>query len=288
MFDKQNGDQFIELLFLQRRSYNEAGNWNRSLWVIAILSAFIGSNSVLNLSDSMRVIFTSILILLAWVAHNQLKKKIMIGAYTKELFDRSLYGQTIKCRNWEIKPDEIRETAYNLRLKHSKDFNVALVNSGEDIPRGLKDWYTRSTKENHNETIFECQRENIWWDKKIATNYKIVVWLLGLVVIVGFLLANYNKSLLDVGLSIFANVALVLKLIDDCLIQKKFSNHHIKIEELIENINEKSKLSKNDLEKMQERILIRRNMRYLPFDFLHKINRFKLHKLWKRNVTNRN
>ena len=288
MFDKQNENQFIELLFLQRRSYNSAGNWNSSLWGIAILSAVIGSNSIFNLSDSLRAVTTSTMILFVWIAHNQLKKKIMIGAYTKELFDRSLYGQTIKYSNWEVKPDEIREMAHRLRLKHSKDFNVALANSGEDKPRGLKDWYTRTTKENRNESIFECQRENIWWDKKIATNYKIVIGLLALIVIAGFLLTNYNKSLLDVGLSIFANVALVLKLIDDWLIQKRFNNHHIKIEEFIENINEKAKPSKEDLEKMQERILMRRKMRYFPFDFLHKINRFKLHKLWRKTVTHRN
>lgn len=288
MFDKQNEDQFIEFLFLQRRSYNAAGNWNRSLWGIAIFSAVIGSNSIFNLSDSLRVLISSTMILFAWIAHNQIKKKIMIGAYTKELFDRSLYAQTIKCNNWEVKPDEIREMAHRLRLKHSKIYNVAFANSGEDKPRGLRDWYARSTKENRNESIFECQMENIWWDKKIATNYKIVVGLLALIVIVGFLLTNYNKSLLDVGLSIFANVALVLKLIDDWLIQKEFSNHHIKIEELIENISEKAKPSIKDLEKMQERILIRRKMRYLPFDFLHKINRFKLHRLWRKTVTYRN
>lgn len=287
MFDKQNEDQFIELLFLQRRSYNEAGNWNRSLWGIAILSAVIGSNSMFNLSDTLRLFVTSIMVLFAWIAHNQLKKKIMLGAYTKELFDQSLYGQTIKSSNWEVKPDEIREMAHRLRLKHSKDFNVSFANSGEDKPRGLRDWYTSSTKENRNESIFECQRENIWWDKKIATNYKVVIGLLALIVTVGFLLTNYNKSLLDVGLSIFANVSLVLKLIDDWLIQMKFSNHHIKIEELIEHISEKTKPSVKDLEKMQERILIRRKMRYLPFDFLHKMNRFKLHKLWRKAVTHR-
>lgn len=288
MFDKQNENQFIELLFLQRRSYYAAENWNRALWGITILSAVIASVSIFNISDSLKVLVSSIMILFAWIAHNQLKKKIMIGAYAKELFDRSLYAQTIKCSNWEVKPDEIREIAHCTRLKHSKEYNVAFANSGEDKPRGLKDWYTSSTNENRNESIFECQKENIWWDKKLSTNYKNVVGLLALIGIVGFLIINYNKSLLEVALSLFANIALVLKLIDDWLIQKKFSNHHIKMEELIDNINEKAKPSVKDLEKMQERILIRRKMRYLPFDFLHKISRFKLHKLWRKSVTHRN
>lgn len=82
MFEKQNEEQFIELLFLQRKHYTSAGNWNRVLWIIAIVTAVIGNYTIANLSISLRVFITSVMSLIAWLAYSKLKKNIKIGTYT--------------------------------------------------------------------------------------------------------------------------------------------------------------------------------------------------------------
>jgi len=282
MFEKQNEEQFIELLFLQRQKYTSAGNWNRALWILAILTAVIGNSTKANLSEGLRVFIIAVMSLIALFAYSKLKKNIIIGAYTKELFDRSLFDLPVKSRNWKIKPNEIKEMAYKLKLKHSEKFQLASINSGEDKSRGLKDWYTKNSFSNKNKSIFTCQSENIWWDKNISVKYKIVLSVMAVIALLGLFLTNINKSLLEITISLFSNITLVIKLIDDLVIQQKFNDHHKKVEVLLENIREKTKPNKQDIEKIQEQLLLRRSMSYLPFDFLHKINRFNFHKLWRR------
>ena len=288
MFEKQNEEQFIELLFLQRRHYTFAGNWNRALWFVTVLTAVVGNNTIVNLNTNIQIFITALMSLAAWIIYVKLNKNVKLGAYTKELFDRTLFDLPLDSLSWEIKPDEIRDMAYQLRLKYPAKFNIACKNSGEDKPRGLKDWYTRISTSNHNKSIFSCQNENIWWDKKISEKYRIVLSAMAIFVLTGLLFTYYNKSLLDLIIVLFENTALVLNFIDDFLIHIKFHDHHIKMDTLIENIRKKSKPSKNDIENIQKQIFIRRSMRYLPFDFLHKINRFKFHILWKRPKTYEN
>lgn len=288
MFEKQNEEEFIELLFLQRKNYTRAGNLNRALWVIALATAFLGSNSILVLNKTLQIYFIAGMSIAAWIVFMLLSRSIKIGAYTKELFDRLLFGLPLNSTTWEIKPDEIRVSAYKLKRKEYDKFNIACNNTGSDKPRGLKDWYTEIPSSNHNQTILNCQNENIWWDKQISDKFKIVLLVFSFVVFLSLCIINYNRSLLEIVILMLSNIALVLKLIDDLIVHKKFNDHQIKMKTALEFIRKKPKPSKQDVESVQEQILLRRQMRYLPFDFLHKFNRNALHRIWINRNVNKN
>lgn len=285
VFEKQNEEEFIELLFLQRNHYALAGNLNRALWVMALAITILGSNSIIVLNKTVQIWFIAGLYIVAWIVFLLLNRSIKIGAYAKEFFDRSLFGLPLNSSSWEIKSDEIREFAYKLKQKKHQKFIVAYNNRGTDEPRGLRDWYTEIPSSNHNQTILNCQNENIWWDKHISDKFRIVLLAVALVVFLSLCIINYNRSLLEIVISILSNIALVLKLMDDLIVHKKFNDHQIKMKTALEFIRKKPKPSKQDIESVQEQILLRRQMRYLPFDFLHKLNRKELHRVWiNRNV----
>lgn len=287
MFEKQNKEEFIELLFLQRKNYTRAGNLNRALWVIALTTAFLGSNSIFVLNKTWQICFIAGMSIAAWIVFMLLSRSIKMGAYTKELFDRLLFGLPVNSTTWEIKPDEIRVIAYKLKQKEYEKFDIACNNTGSDKPRGLKDWYTEIPSSNHNQAILNCQNENIWWDKQISDKFRIVLLAFSMVVFLSLCIFNYNKSLLELAISMFSNITLVLKLIDDLIVNKKFNDHQIKMNTTLEIIRKKTKPSKHDVESVQEQILLRRQMRYLPFDFLHKLNRIELHRLWINSNVNK-
>ena len=288
MFEKQNEERFIELLFLQRKHYTLAGNLNRALWVMALATTILGNNSIIVLANTLKMYLITGMSILAWIVFKLLNRSIEIGAYTKELFDRLLFELPINSSNWKMKPDEIRVSACKFKRKKHEKFIIACTNTGTDEPRGLKDWYTEIQSSNHNQAILNCQNENIWWDKQISDKFWSVLLAIAVVVFLSFCIFNRNKSLFELVIPIFSNITLVLKLIDDLIVHKRFNDHQIKMNTTLECLRKKAKASKQDVESLQELILLRRQMRYLPFDFLHKINRNTLHRLWIERNTSRN
>lgn len=282
IFERQNEESLMKLQFSQRRHYDAAGRWNRSLWVIAILLALIGNNVLFEFQESgIQLVLVASLTIAAFFINSYVNKLISIGSNTKELFDRMLFGLDIYRVNWDIDITEIKEIAERLKDKHQEKFRVALMNTGQDKPKGLRNWYTSSIESTQNKTIFGCQKENIWWDKKLTDLYRMVLITITFIALGGFVYKFYNSNLSDIINSLMANLTLVLKLIDDYRIQKKYSEHQISIKILEGIISRKEEPSISDLVDFQDLIFARRCMRYLPFDSLHTISSVKLHKLWK-------
>ena len=85
---------------------------------------------------------------------------------------------------------EIALTAYN---KHKKEADIHIHNTGRDKPPGVRNWYEFKNTVADLQAQFECQKQNVWWNKKIVKNRMIILPII-LFIIISFLLLCLSYS----------------------------------------------------------------------------------------------
>lgn len=174
IYTKQNDEGILLLQFLSRKSYNNASVINLILWVLSILSALV--------LPSLETLFLKYLgkvtiLILPWLVVGlvyYLEKKVVnmvsLGADTKELIDRTLFEFALPAQH-DFSKDKIVELAINEKQKNRKEYEIAVKNTGEDKPKGVRNWYSEKQATNPHDEILLCQKENRWFDNSISTTY---------------------------------------------------------------------------------------------------------------------
>lgn len=270
--DRQNEEDILEFLYLARFSYNQAAKCNFWILILTIISFIL----------IMLGIFWLQLVLLFIITLLNIKKikNIKIGADAKKYIDRTLFGLELK---FDIgKKEYLKDKALKVIDKNKEDYKLQKANNGYSNVRGIKDWYNVENKEGI-EAIYQCQRENLYWDKKLVVIYAVILVILFIVSVVALLLVN-KFSIRGIAeiISSYYNVLSTLALEIFGIISYIF--YSIRIDENRKSYEDTKNLEEKEkrLLALQEKIENRRNQPYTIPNVLHKIKSIEYHKRWRK------
>jgi hypothetical protein len=279
---RQNEPDILILQFLQRKTYDESKKYWRYGWYVSwIMLVCSLIFQFLNLESSATVIvIIAVLDVLIVVLEYLSDKKMKIGATAKYYIDNTLFELSNAESKFTIK--KIRELAIECSEKNNTSYEIQIRNTGKDNPPGLKDWYTVSSSDDMNQTIFMCQEENSWWQSKLSNLYmKCLVVTIGILIIISLLiLCIFGITMETFVLILLTNLGIIGKAIRDAIAMYKYNIIQVRIHENIEMIKRMSTIDISQLQLLQDNINTLREVNFLVPDFLHKKKSTKLHSLY--------
>lgn len=279
IFERQNDDEVLDLLYSQRVLYNRAEIFNGIGWIMTLLLLFlvVGKLFVPFLEQSSSIIEIIVAVGIFAVDY---KTKILItwGADTKGLIDSILFGFPIQNK------EKLIEYAIKIKNKNIEDYKLQTTHKGDDGIRGVRDWYTEYSSDDHYKVILNCQKENIWWNVKLVSYYKkIVIGFISISVLLIIAFMSYLAIRIDFAWSLMIlGSTILIRSIEQMMAIKAYTKameHAYAKVELIEadsnNLNVESFLSlqKNIEENRKSGFLVPNWVHYIYSKHLHEEKR---------------
>ena len=174
----------------------------------------------------------------------------------------------------------ILEKAETVFSAYSHDGLIQIRNTGHDVPPGVKDWYEFSTPLNAVEAQFECQKQNIWWNKKMSQRKIPITIFAGISIIAGFGFSMHilNRSILT---TLLCSSGIILK-----LFERVYENtEYIQVSLQIDGSKETIEIQPEEkyVEHLQSLIDERRGINVLELNSIHKKVAAKLSALYSKS-----
>lgn len=281
IFNKQNTDELLILQFSQRKHYERAEKLQYVLWVLMVINIIVSNTNVVrySLGFDASILLSSVITILYIFFKEWINKNVQIGAYTKELIDCKLFEFKIVNRFKKYTEKELYELAIYKKNKNKKEYYIQVGNTGIDVPRGVKNWYSNYTHMNKSRAILECQKENLWWDRKLSGIYVNICCGLIVFIMIISIYINRNNTLWNVICSqIIPIIPIIIELVDQVkkFMQLKTSTNNCN--SICNNIERNiSVIEMRDLEELQGYILERRLNNLLIPKAIHSILSKNLH-----------
>lgn len=279
---RQNEPDMLKLQFLQRKMYDCSKKYWRISWCVTGILLTCTMIAKIFKQDSSAVYSTMLAVLNIMIFSFEYlsDRKQKIGATAKYYIDSSLFG--FSDSDAKFSKNEIQEIAIACKGKNAFEFEIQTKNTGNDNPPGLRDWYSAGKDGDFNAIVFGCQKENVWYQRKLSTAYLYFLLLVISLILIGgiILLVILDITFIDIFLFLLANLGFVSKIGKDILAMYMYNVMQIRIHENIVMIENVDKLKMPLLQQLQDNINSLREVKFLVPDFLHKRNARKLHALY--------
>ena len=277
IYSRQNQDKFLKIQYAARVNYNSAENFNKYAWLLCLISAF----SIFLPRTWHEYILNGIPFaadLVAMVCSLIASDKVKWGATFRKYFDAYVLDiSTDQFSETDVR--EILEKSEKIFLKSPEIGRIQISNAGHDSPPGVKDWYEFSELLDGIEAQFECQRQNIWWNKKMSKLRIFATACLGVTVVFTFMLLIYATS--NSMLSILLCCGGIIGKIIERLIE---NIQYFHVSELIIGSQRTVEVhpTKESIEQLQCFIDERRAINVLESNYFHQKIAAKLSDIYKR------
>lgn len=263
--NRQNEDLCLKIQYAARKYFNEAEKINYLSWGFCILAAlmfFIPDSTVKFITIGFPVLLEIATFVTTFIFEYKLKNAAKLRNY----FDS--YVLMIKEDEYSTSEKQrLRELAFNIYQNNQTEAQIIINNTGRDNPPGVRDWYEFKNNIKGLNSQYECQRQNIWWNKKMVKNRLIClfVFFIILLVLFAFMFIFFKP---DIWNTIACFVGLCIKIVER--IAKHYNYHIISIK--IETIQEyiENQLTTDNIEKLQNLINQRRSIPVLEINLIHK------------------
>lgn len=274
----QNETRFLKIQYAARRCFNMAENYNYFAWLACIVSAFS-----IFLPDTWHTFIINgipfIFDFVATIFCKMTQRNVYWGAYLRKYFDANVIG--INASQFSKSEEQnILEKAESVFSAHPHEGLIQIKNTGHDVPPEVKDWYEFSTPLNAVEAQFECQKQNIWWNKKMSQRKIPIIIFVGISIIVGFgfFMHMLNRSIFT---TLLCSGGIILKLFERLYESIKYIQVSLKIDGSKETIEIKPE--EKYVEHLQSLIDERRGINVLELNFIHKKVATKLSELYSKS-----
>lgn len=284
IFKRQNNEDILDLLYSQKVSYDKAEIYNRIGWGMTALLMILTVGKLF--IPSWEQPFNMIELIIAvgvFAVDYKTKKLINWGAETKGLIDSILFDFPIQNR------EKLIEYAIKIKNKNKDDYELKTTHRGDDNIRGVRDWYTEYSSNNHYKVILNCQKENVWWNEKLVNYYKKIIGIfIGISILLALVFISYFAIKIDFawGLMILGSTILIRSIEQIMTIRtyiKAMEHAQAKVE-LIE--ADSNNLNMESLQSLQKNIDENRKSGFLVPSWVHYIYSKYLHKE-KREINER-
>lgn len=268
---RQNEEKMLKCQFAARYYFNAAELWRRcGFWcsflsVLMFLVPWVDGVSAERAAIILPCVLDGLLAVSILAVNNNVRK----GALLRNYFDRVVFGFSVD----RYDTREISELVQRAVSHKPKKCGLQILHTSEDRLPGVRNWYKFSQKYSDHEVIFECQKQNQWWTKRMVLMKITVYLLLFLAVIIAGIAV---VCLLQINL--FRVLACLLGLIiafgDGLVNEVKGLLALVEIKGCIEALNISH--SRKQIEMLQRKIEERRKLPVLEINFVHRLRSRKL------------
>lgn len=274
IFIRQNDKEILEMQAAAKLYYSLTPKIDTFIYIINAITLLImiifESNDWLIITDFV----ISVILLLLNCFINLYRKN---GAKIREYIDGKLYE--IEC---DIREEDVRKLVLKQKKKHQDSIDIYCENTGNDNPRGVKNWYSDYSDKNRVNEILSCQKENLYFDEEIMNKYFyllifefIVILLVGVFLYYKF---NFLTSLeMTYDLIIFVSTKIY------CVCKQKYDNSNIK--SYIAGCEKNLKLE--NIKHIQKQINKRRKLNIDIPNFIHNNYSNELHNDYNYIINNK-
>ena len=264
--NRQNESLLLKIQYASRRYFNSAEIVNYVSWLLCIVSAvmiFIPDSAPELIQKGIPVLLDVFAFITVYIFNSKLKNAASLRNY----FDS--YVLMICEDNYtDVRKQELREIALNTYNRHKKEADISIQKTGRDKPPGVKDWYEFKNPVDDLQAQFACQKQNIWWNKKMVKNRMIILPII-LFILISFFVAMFVLFKPDAPSIIVCAIGIILKVIERIIEHYFYHKISIKIE-AIQNHAERE-LTVETVKELQELINERRKIPVLEINIIHKL-----------------
>lgn len=264
--NRQNEDLSLKIQYASRRYFNSAEKVNYVSWLLCLASAimiFVPDSASKFISLGIPALLEVFAFISAYIFNSKLKNAASLRNY----FDS--YVLMIGEDSYtDIRKQKLREIALTAYNKHKKEADIHIHNTGRDKPPGVRNWYEFKNTVADLQAQFECQKQNIWWNKKMVKNRMFFLPII-LFILISFLVAMFVLFKSDALSIIVCAIGIILKVVER--IVEHYSYHKISIKiETIQSHAERE-LTAETVKELQELIDKRREIPVLEINIIHKL-----------------
>ncbi|MCW3491337.1 S-4TM family putative pore-forming effector [Dethiobacter alkaliphilus] len=273
---KQNEERMLRYQFAARKYYNCAETLNDIVWVCCLISWF-----TIFLPDSITwgtliVAVPFFVNIIAAFVNWQMTIKVSLASALRKYFDAYVLGINID----QFTGPEVQhlEELSIKAVSHCPDKSKEqMTNTGRDNPPGVRNWYEFSQPLSKLDAIYECQKQNCWWNKKLSREriIRTVIALSVLVPLAIFLLAKTRVGILPV---VFGSSGLIIKCVERLVANVRYYMLSLKIDGALDVLT--NSRSDENIKNLQAKIDIRRAMPVFERNRIHKRHAKEYSKLY--------
>lgn len=261
---KQNEPKMLDCQYASRVLFNRAEKYSYHAFACIICSVFCTFISGEIISLIIPLVFDFLILLFGYLAKQNQSK----AAFLRNYYD----AVVLKFKESDYTDSDLRKISditIEIKQKNPNDHNVQITNTGRDCPPGVKNWYEFSKNFPDNEAVFECQKQNCWWNDKLCKQRLTLITVSFTVFIALYcLIVHYlHIDILHCSICFWGLIIGFAEQISENIKYIRISktmNDLIKVPEIYKNISQ--------LEYLQQLIDSRRNMLVLEMDWIHRKN----------------
>ena len=266
----QNEPEMLNCQYAARYYYNRAEGYSIVAIVCSLLSVlclFIPDSL-----DKLGLLLPSVLDLLAFILYFLMGKSITSAALLRNHFDNTVLGfSSMSNSNPELL--KIHSHIFRAITKNSEKYEMQISSTGKDNPPGVRNWYEFPKDYPDADVVYECQKQNQWWNKEIYKRDMLVFSLTMAITIIGIILICIFTH--STWYKICACLLSYIITFSDRIIENwHYFRASIEIENTC-NILSTSR-SKQQIRALQDKIEYRRNLRVTELNIMHKKKSNKL------------
>lgn len=275
---KQNEPDQLKLQYAASIFYNRAEISNYIVWVLCLLSAAMVFLSGYTSAVPFAIIFFSDIF--AFVLKKYMERAVFVAADFRKLFDRNVFELENDCVNTRNNFDRLAELREKVIARNFRDFTVQSENTGRNEPPGVKNWYDTNADMSGAAATFECQKENVWWDKKISVYQWLFFGVITILLISVVALLLRAKSLAEVLLILLSEAGLLIRLCERITVIYKYKKVSIEIDTIVSSFD--AFAEHKGVSTLQSKIEQRREIPMTHMNYLHKKAARKLTELYTK------
>ncbi|WP_395013832.1 S-4TM family putative pore-forming effector [Robinsoniella peoriensis] len=262
---KQNEEEMLKYQFAARVYYNRAELINFLIWVFCVISASCVFISV----DALwfQGIPLAADIIAAWLGI-KLSRTLSNASLLRSYFDA--YVLNIDIDSFEDSTvRRIKEISTKIILSKCEDYREQIINTGNDVPPGVRDWYDIPASYSEKNAQFECQKQNCWWNKKMTHKRFLLNILFAVFAALVVFFAVRNVSIGDsIIIGVFGSGAIIMRCIERFSANKQYHDLSQQIDGAVEALSESRDIK--NIYRLQKLINKRRELPILEMNFIHK------------------
>lgn len=267
IIQRQNSDDMLRCQYAARYYFNRGEKILLAALILSVINVLFTSlpsssntyiQRIMQITSIVLGIFTAFLYL--W-----LDRMIHNAAELRNYFDETVLS--INAHSFSYDKRTLRTLIDRAIYINEEEAQVQIKNNAYANPPGVKDWYEFAKEYQDEEVVFECQRQNQWWNNKMLyRRLAVSATCFSVLLISAIVLCVYSKgSIFNI---IFAFLVAIGVFIDRIIVNCKYISLSIKIDIFCESM--KNDRTPQQIQQLQKLIANRRRIRVLEMSIIHK------------------
>ena len=273
---RQNEDRMLRYQYASRRYFNRAEKLNDLVWVMCIISWLVIFLPDIPNTEILVIVIPAFADTVAVIFSGIMANYIASASSLRRYFDAYVLG--INIEQFDAPQVQKLEELSLKAINDSPDIaKVEMANTGHDKPNGVRNWYEFTRPLSEEDAVYECQKLNGWWNKKMSgERIKYTVIRLIIFISLAILLLIITKA--DILITILSSIALIIKCIERLVANLRYYKISLEIDGAIDVLT--SNRSSENVKEVQAKIDERRAMPVLERNRIHKRRSKEYHQLY--------